>query len=212
MLLDDTKRSMDGCLQSVVKRDGRVVDFEPDRITIAASKALKASGTANDKLALTICKDVLSALEEKGFEVGAVPDIELIQDLVENSFIKRGLSKAAKLYILYRAQHDKMREGKKLMMDVQDLVASYIDREDWRVNENSNAGYSYASLLNHVKANERIGGPRIKKCKMGPLSHYDGYEQQMHWRGGVWYVLADECDALLPILRTHWRHRGQRSR
>lgn len=137
-------------IQKIRKRDGRVVDFEPDRITIAAGKALKASGTANDKLAVTICKDVLSALEEKGFEAGAVPDIELIQDLVENSFIKRGLSKAAKLYILYRAQHDKMREGKKLMMDVQDLVSSYIDREDWRVNENSNAGYSYASLLNHV--------------------------------------------------------------
>ncbi len=137
-------------IQKIRKRDGRVVDFEPDRITLAAGKALKASGTANDKLAVTICKDVLSALDEKGFEAGAVPDIELIQDLVENSFIKRGLSKAAKLYILYRAQHDKMREGKKLMMDVQDLVASYIDREDWRVNENSNAGYSYASLLNHV--------------------------------------------------------------
>ncbi len=137
-------------IKKIRKRDGRVVDFEPDRIAIAAGKALKASGTANDKLAATICKDVLNALDEKGFEVGATPDIELIQDLVENSFIKRGLSKAAKLYILYRAQHDKMREGKKLMMDVQDLVASYIDREDWRVNENSNAGYSYASLLNHV--------------------------------------------------------------
>jgi ribonucleoside-triphosphate reductase len=137
-------------IKKIRKRDGRVVDFEPDRIAIAAGKALKASGTANEKLAVTICKDVLSALEEKGFEANAVPDIELIQDLVENSFIKRGLSKAAKLYILYRAQHDKMREGKKLMMDVQDLVASYIDREDWRVNENSNAGYSYASLLNHV--------------------------------------------------------------
>ncbi len=137
-------------IKKIRKRDGRIVDFEPDRITIAAGKALKASGTANDKLAITICKDVLGALEEKGFEGSTIPDIELIQDLVENSFIKRGLSKAAKLYILYRAQHDKMREGKKLMMDVQDLVSSYIDREDWRVNENSNAGYSYASLLNHV--------------------------------------------------------------
>jgi ribonucleoside-triphosphate reductase len=137
-------------IQKIRKRDGRVVDFDPERIALAAGKALKASGTANDKLAVTICKDVLNAFAEKGFEAGTIPDIELIQDLVENSFIKRGLSKAAKLYILYRAQHDKMREGKKLMMDVQDLVASYIDREDWRVNENSNAGYSYASLLNHV--------------------------------------------------------------
>lgn len=138
-------------IAKIKKRDGRVVDFEPDRITIAAGKALKAAGTANDKLAQTICKDVIEALHKKGFDdANNVPDIELIQDLVESSFIRRGLSKAAKLYILYRAQHDKLREGKKLMMDVQDLVSSYIDQEDWRVNENSNAGYSYASLLNHV--------------------------------------------------------------
>ncbi|MFA7230141.1 MAG: ribonucleoside triphosphate reductase [Victivallaceae bacterium] len=138
-------------IAKIKKRDGRVVDFEPERITLAAGKALKAAGTANDKLAQTICRDVVEALHKKGFnDASNVPDIELIQDLVESSFIRRGLSKAAKLYILYRAQHDKLREGKKLMMDVQDLVSSYIDQEDWRVNENSNAGYSYASLLNHV--------------------------------------------------------------
>ena len=119
-------------------------------ITLAASKALKAAGTANEKLAATIMKDVLHELEEMGLGEEETPDIELIQDLVEQSFIRRGLSKAAKSFILYRAQHAKIREGKHLMMDVQELVASYIDREDWRVNENSNAGYSYASLLNHV--------------------------------------------------------------
>ncbi|MCP3967499.1 MAG: ribonucleoside triphosphate reductase [Lentisphaerae bacterium] len=134
----------------IKKRDGRIVDFDIDRISIAASKALKASGTANDKLAKTICNDVIKELQDRGFDQDNVPDIELVQDLVESSFIKRGLSKAAKLYILYRAQHNKMREGKKMMMDVQDLVASYLDQQDWRVNENSNAGYSYASLLNHV--------------------------------------------------------------
>jgi ribonucleoside-triphosphate reductase len=132
------------------KRDGRLVDFEPERIAIAAGKALKASGTENSKLATTICNDVVRFLEKKGFTGSTHPDIELVQDLVEKSFIKRGLSKAAKSYIIYRAQHEKIREGKKIMMDVQDLVASYLDRADWRVNENSNAGYSYASLLNHV--------------------------------------------------------------
>ncbi|OGV52843.1 MAG: ribonucleoside triphosphate reductase [Lentisphaerae bacterium GWF2_52_8] len=134
---------------NVRKRDGRIVPFEPERITLAAAKALKAAGTANEKLAGTICKDVLRSLSS--IDLGAdPPDIELLQDLVEQSFIRRGLSKAAKLFILYRAQHDKIREGKQLMMDVQELVSSYLDREDWRVNENSNAGYSYASLLNHV--------------------------------------------------------------
>ena len=124
--------------RDIRKRDGRIVPFEPERITLAASKALKAAGTANEKLAATIMKDVLHELEEMGLGEEETPDIELIQDLVEQSFIRRGLSKAAKSFILYRAQHAKIREGKHLMMDVQELVASYIDREDWRVNENSN--------------------------------------------------------------------------
>ncbi|HCE45465.1 MAG TPA: ribonucleoside triphosphate reductase [Lentisphaeria bacterium] len=131
------------------KRDGRVVEFDAERITLAVNKALKAVGTGNDKLAKTICSDVITALN--GIKVKEdVPDIELVQDLVEQSFIRKGLTKAAKSFILYRAQHDNLRESKKLMMDVQDLVSSYIEQNDWRVNENSNAGYSYASLLNHV--------------------------------------------------------------
>jgi len=131
------------------KRDGRIVEFDAERITLAVNKALKAVGTSNEKLAKTICSDVVTALN--GIKVKEnIPDIELVQDLVEQAFIRKGLTKAAKSYILYRAQHDKIREGKKLMMDVQDLVSSYIEQNDWRVNENSNAGYSYASLLNHV--------------------------------------------------------------
>jgi len=137
-------------IMQVKKRDGRIVDFDSERITLAISKALKASGASNEKVAKTLCLDVLNGLEEKGFGGDKIPDIEIIQDLVENAFIKRGLSKAAKLYILYRAQHEKLRENKKLMMDVQELVSSYLDQNDWRVNENSNSGYSYASLLNHV--------------------------------------------------------------
>lgn len=133
----------------VRKRDGRVVKFDTERIILATNKALRAVGTANEKLAKTICGDVLESLAKIQVKDN-VPDIELIQDLVEQAFIRRGLSKAGKAYILYRAQHEKMREGKRLMMDVQELVSSYIDQHDWRVNENSNAGYSYASLLNHV--------------------------------------------------------------
>lgn len=141
---------MGNAITKLRKRDGRIVDFDPERITLAAAKALKAAGT-NAKPAATICNDVIKELEIKGYDApDQIPDIEVIQDLVEHSFIKRGLSKAAKLYILYRAQHEKLRESKKIMMDVQDIVSGYLDQADWRVNENSNAGYSYASLLNHV--------------------------------------------------------------
>jgi len=131
------------------KRDGRTVAFDPERITLAAYKALRAVGTANHKLAKTICQDVVASLGERS-DLTEVPEIEVVQDLVENAFIRRGLTKAAKSYILYRAQHQKLRESRQLLMDVQELVASYLDKNDWRVNENSNAGYSFASLLNHV--------------------------------------------------------------
>lgn len=132
------------------KRDGRIVEFDTMRITLAANKALKATGAENYKLAETISLDVLKNIKSENFDEDNIPTIQHVQDLVEVSFIKRGLTKAAKAYILYRAQHDKIRDNKKLMMDVQNLVGSYLDQEDWRVNENSNANYSYASLLNHV--------------------------------------------------------------
>ena len=138
-------------IQKMKKRDGRIVEFDPQRIAIAAGKALKAAGMASDKVARHIADDVVRELVDKGYDDNLqIPDVELIQDLVEHAFVKRGLSQAAKLYILYRASHDKIREAKKLMVDVQELVSSYLGQEDWRVNENSNSGYSYASLLNHV--------------------------------------------------------------
>ena len=138
-------------IQKMKKRDGRIVEFDPQRIAIAAGKALKAAGMGSDKVARHIADDVVRELVDKGYDDELqIPDVEVIQDLVEHAFVKRGLSQAAKLYILYRASHTKIREAKKLMMDVQELVSSYPGQEDWRVNENSNSGYSYASLLNHV--------------------------------------------------------------
>ena len=136
-------------IQKLRKRDGRIVEFDLTRIVLAASKALKAAGTANEKIAGKIGQDVLDALIRQNPADG-IADIEKVQDAVEQAFIRRGLSKAAKAYILYRAQHEKMRGHKQLMLDVQELMTSYLGHEDWRVNENSNAGYSYASLLNHV--------------------------------------------------------------
>ena len=138
-----------GTIQKLRKRDGRIVEFDLNRIVLAASKALKAAGTANDKIAEKIGQDVLDALVKENPPEG-IAEIERVQDTVEQAFIRRGLSKAAKAYILYRAQHEKMRGHKQLMLDVQELMTSYLGHEDWRVNENSNAGYSYASLLNHV--------------------------------------------------------------
>ena len=142
---------IESSLKKLRKRDGRIVDFDDSRIISAADRALRSVGTANEKVAKRIARDVIEELVDKGYDQpDQIPDQELVQDLIEHSFIKRGMTAAAKAFILYREQHQKMREAKHLMMDVQDLVGSYLVQDDWRVNENSNAGYSYASLLNHV--------------------------------------------------------------
>ncbi|MBR6436073.1 MAG: hypothetical protein IKS45_06165, partial [Thermoguttaceae bacterium] len=142
---------IESSLKKLRKRDGRIVDFDDSRIISAADRALRSSGTANEKVAKRIARDVIEELVDKGYDQpDQIPEQELVQDLIEQSFVKRGMTAAAKAFILYREQHQKMREAKHLMMDVQDLVGSYLGQDDWRVNENSNAGYSYASLLNHV--------------------------------------------------------------
>ena len=62
-------------IQKLRKRDGRIVEFDLNRIVLAASKALKAAGTANDKLADKIGLDVLDALLMQNPAVG-IADIE----------------------------------------------------------------------------------------------------------------------------------------
>ena len=140
---------MNSTFTKLRKRDGRVVDFEPFRIKIAVDKALKAVGMDNPKIADTVCEDVLKSLANLESKI-EIPELELVQDLVENAFIRRGLTKAAKAFILYRAQHENIRKKHEVFVDIQNLVGGYLDQEDWRVNENSNAGYSFASLLNHI--------------------------------------------------------------
>lgn len=97
-----------------------------------------------------VCQYACRMLERQYFQFDQIPTVEEIQDTVEKSLIQHDYLETAKAYILYREQHRKLRDAKRLMLDIQSLVSDYIHHDDWRVNENSNADYSYASLLNHI--------------------------------------------------------------
>ena len=138
-------------LNQIRKRSGDVVSFDVTKIIEAAFATLKASGTPNREVAEHLSVDVVQELLDKGYDQkDQIPTVELVQDLLENAFVKRGLTHAAKAFIIYREEHKKAREGKPVLIDAKELVDGYINQEDWRVNENSNSGYSYASLLNHA--------------------------------------------------------------
>jgi len=134
----------------VRKRDGRLEPFDQERITIAIWKAAKAVGGKNRELAEKLCSQVLSHLMKRFGEDG-VPMVEGIQDLVEKVLIEGGYARTAKAYILYRKQHQEIRELAALLGSA-DLVDQYLLVKDWRVRENSNMSYSLQGLNNYLSS------------------------------------------------------------
>jgi ribonucleoside-triphosphate reductase (formate) len=139
-------------IRKIRKRDGTVVDFNPVRITEAIWKAAQAVGGKDYKRAAELTNNVILLLE-KEVKRGEIPTVEQVQDAVEKILIEDGHAKTAKAYILYRKQHQDIRDIGGLLKDI-DLVDDYLGMLDWKVNENSNMSYSLQGL--NVYATESI--------------------------------------------------------
>ena len=157
-------------LNFIRKRDGRVVPFDKDKITDAIFKAARAVGGSDYEPAQAVTESIIGILEII-YKDGRIPTVENVQDLVEKILIEKGHAKVAKAYILYREQHRKIREGKDLLNEGIRLIEKYLDRSDWRVNENSNMSYSLQGLNNHIASAitakywlERIYPPEIRQA------------------------------------------------
>jgi anaerobic ribonucleoside-triphosphate reductase len=134
----------------VRKRDGKLEPFDPERITIAIWKAAKAVGGKDREQPKKITDHVVAELKSRFGEDGC-PTVEEIQDIVEKMLIENGHAQTAKAYILYRKQHQDMRELAALLSSA-DLVDQYLEVEDWRVKENSNMSYSLQGLNNYLSS------------------------------------------------------------
>jgi ribonucleoside-triphosphate reductase len=137
-------------MKVVRKRDGRLESFDQERITNAVWKAAKAVGGKDSEQAKKISDQVVAELKRRFGEDG-VPTVEEIQDLVEKMLIENGHARTSKAYILYRKQHQDMRELAALLSDG-DMVDQYLEVEDWRVKENSNMSYSLQGLNNYLSS------------------------------------------------------------
>lgn len=130
----------------VIKRGGEVTDFTLTKISDAIMKAFNATDVQYnndvvDLLALRVTADFQGKVKEDGVHV------EDIQDSVEKVLGQAGYEEAAKAYILYRKQREKMRTMKSTILDYKDVVNSYVKVEDWRVKENSTVTYSVGGLI-----------------------------------------------------------------
>ncbi len=129
----------------IQKRNGSIVDFDLKKIENAIVKATEATGKKDEIKTEMLVKEVHSQLDEK-FE-DRIPTVEEVQDLVEDALIQYGYSDIAKAYILYREKRREMREEKNVVVQVEKAITEYLEKLDWRVNANSNQGYSLGGMI-----------------------------------------------------------------
>jgi ribonucleoside-triphosphate reductase len=129
------------------KRDGRIVAFDSEKIYEAIRKAGQATGELDDAASRRLTLRALS-LAQTVFDPDDQPDVEQIQDIVEETLLISPFKQTAKAYILYRDQRARMRELASTA-DI-DLVDQYLGKLDWQVRENANMGYSLQGLNNHI--------------------------------------------------------------
>lgn len=130
----------------IIKRNGETAAFDLTRINDAIMKAFRATDVVFtndivDLLSLRVTADFQEKVKE-----GQV-HIEDVQDSVEKVLEQAGYTEAAKAYILYRKQREKMRTMTSTILDYKDVVNSYVKIEDWRVKENSTVTYSVGGLI-----------------------------------------------------------------
>lgn len=133
-------------MYKLVKRNGKIVDFDISKIASAIQRAFEAQErdfipSVIDLLALRVTSDFQSKISE------GLINVEDVQDSVEHVLEETGYTDVAKAYILYRKQREKVRNVSSTILDYKDVVNGYVDIKDWRVKENSTVTYSVGGLI-----------------------------------------------------------------
>jgi len=147
--MNKEEKKIENHIERVQKRDGRVVPFEQEKIAEAVHKAVVATNQGDGEVSKKVSDKVVSLLNRR-FDKGETPNIEQIQDIVEEALMLEDLADTAKAYILYREQRRAIREASKAADDSSEKVDSYLKEVDWQVKENANMTFSLQGLNQYV--------------------------------------------------------------
>ena len=169
-------------MQNVLKRNGKVEEFNSSKIENAIIKAGAVTNEIDENAAKDLTRNVIRIVKDfvrsKKSNLKS-PTIEEIQDIVEEVLLTSQYKSTAKAYILYREQHKKIREF--VENASVNMIDDYLKQLDWKVNENSNMGYSIQGLNNYLASNmstqywlEKIYPENIKNAhKSGDIHIHD---------------------------------------
>ena len=133
-------------MYSIKKRNGEAEVFELGKIKSAIARTFESCNrNYQDSIVEIIALKAVSAAETK--VVDGLLSVEDIQDAVEKTLMTLGYEDVAKAYILYRKQHEKVREASKTLIDCRKIVEGYTHQSDWRVKESASVSYSLGGLI-----------------------------------------------------------------
>lgn len=171
---------------AVIKRDGRRMVFDTDKIHSAIQRAGAATGEFSASESALLTAQVSKVLIHKYRAVA--PQVEQVQDVVEQVLISANFLATARAYIVYREQHARLRHDRKTLVEVSGAINEYLAQQDWRVNANANQGYSLGGLilnvsgkmvanywLNHVYPPEMGEAHRVADIHIHDLDMLAGY-------------------------------------
>ena len=135
-------------IKTIIKRDGNSQKFVPFKIEDAIKKAFESEVKAYDKC---VFSELMQSIDNRD-EIS----VEEIQDIIEKVLYTHGHFEVMKSFMLYRHMHKIQREQilgldeDTTYINSTQTIKEYIDKEDWRINANSNTGYSNAGLVNNT--------------------------------------------------------------
>lgn len=135
-------------IYKIKKRNGSIVTFNREKIENAVSDAIKAAKWEDFSTVKPLTNYAIASLEAKVWT--NIPNIEQIQDAIEEAIIKDWHDEVAKKYILYREKRKEQRSDAKVVIEVWESMEEYLHKSDWRVNANANSNYSLWWMILNV--------------------------------------------------------------
>lgn len=135
-------------ITSIIKRDGSIEPFNPEKIVIAISKAGSATGEFDTQVSKELVRSMV--LPRVNAKKGRAVSVEDVQDIVENVLFDTAFEKTYKAYALYRENRRKNRDARKALIDVEKSMNEYLRQDDWRVRANANQGYSLGGMILNI--------------------------------------------------------------
>lgn len=174
----------------IMKRDGRKVPFNIEKIANAIFRAAQSCGGSDFSAAMEVAAEVCRMYEEQN--PGKIPTVEEIQDLVEKVLIEKGHAKTAKAYILYRYERTRSREMKtKLMCVLNELTFSAAkDSDIKRENANIDGDTAMGTMLKYGSVSAKEYYEMYVLEPKHAKAHRDG---DIHIHDLDFYTLTTTC-------------------